>query len=108
MTPRTRRLRYTRAARADLVEIAVFIVRSGGSRSTARRFAAELDETCRRLAASAFATMGRARPELRPDMRSATHKNYVIFFRYLAEAVEIVNVLEGHRDLDGYYERYPS
>jgi plasmid stabilization system protein ParE len=48
--------------------------------------------------------MGRARPELRPDIRSAAFRGYVIFFRCDAETFEVVNVLEGHRDIDSYFE----
>ena len=70
---------------------------------TARRFIGELDEKCRDLAASPFAILGRARPELRSDLRSLVHGNYVIFFRYLPGTVEIVTIVEGHLDLDALF-----
>jgi plasmid stabilization system protein ParE len=47
--------------------------------------------------------MGRARPELRWDLRSHPHKAYVIFFRYVGDVLEVVNVLEGHRDIDAFF-----
>jgi toxin ParE1/3/4 len=47
--------------------------------------------------------LGRARPELRHDVRSAAFKNYVIFFRYLEDAVEIIHIIEGHRDLGAIF-----
>ena len=47
--------------------------------------------------------MGRAWPELRRGIRSLSFKNYVIFFRYKDGDLEIVNVLEGHRDIDSYF-----
>jgi plasmid stabilization system protein ParE len=47
--------------------------------------------------------MGRARPELRHDLRSHPHKAYVIFFRYVGDVLEVVNVLEGHRDIDAFF-----
>jgi toxin ParE1/3/4 len=51
---------------------------------------------------------GRARPELRPDIRSIPFKNYLIFFRYLPSGTdrdifEVVNVIESHRDLVAYF-----
>ena len=49
-------------------------------------------------------TMGVARPELLPDLRSVPYGNYVIFFRYTGEAFEVVNILEGHRDIGGYFK----
>jgi plasmid stabilization system protein ParE len=39
----------------------------------------------------------------RPDIRSFAFKGYVIFFRYEGDGFEIVNVLEGHRDVIAYF-----
>jgi len=61
-----------------------------------------LREQCRKLA-SLPGTLGRARPELRSDMRSFPYKGYVIFFRYAGDRFEVVNVLEGHRDTISYF-----
>lgn len=52
--------------------------------------------------------MGRSRPELRPDIRSTPFRGYLIFFRYLPsetdrDIFEVVNVIEGHRDLIAYF-----
>ncbi|HYH19907.1 MAG TPA: hypothetical protein VD995_14945 [Azospirillum sp.] len=32
-------------------------------------------------------------------------KGYVIFFRYVGEAFEVVSILEGHRDIEAYFHR---
>ena len=48
-------------------------------------------------------TIGRARPELRPDIRSFPYRGYVIFFRYLNGRFEVVNILEGHRDVEAHF-----
>lgn len=91
------RLRIARAAQCDLDEIRDFIARD-------RPIAADqwLDRTCEKfvfLAANPLA--GQARDELRRGLRSVSHKNYVIYFRYLVEqdAVEVVRVLHGARDI---------
>ncbi|WP_442582233.1 type II toxin-antitoxin system RelE/ParE family toxin [Mesorhizobium sp. ASY16-5R] len=47
---------------------------------------------------------GRLRPELRPDLRSVAFKGHVIFFRYQDHVLEVVNVLEGHRDIASYFD----
>jgi plasmid stabilization system protein ParE len=47
--------------------------------------------------------MGRARPELRADLRSHSYRNYLIFFRYIGDVIEIVNVLEAHRDISAFF-----
>jgi len=37
------------------------------------------------------------------NTRSIAFRGYVIFFRYEGNMLEIVNVLEGHRDIDAYF-----
>ncbi|MEI9983084.1 MAG: type II toxin-antitoxin system RelE/ParE family toxin [Aliidongia sp.] len=97
-----RRLVYRAAARRDLVAIFEYIARESGSVATGRRFIGLLRQHCAKLAALP-GTLGRPRPELRPEMRSFAFRGYVIFFRYHGDAVEIVTVLEGHRDIDLYF-----
>ncbi len=48
--------------------------------------------------------MGRLRAELQPDLRSHPHKAYVIFFRYVGDVLEVVNILEGHRDIEAFFD----
>jgi plasmid stabilization system protein ParE len=62
-----------------------------------------LRQQCRKLA-SLPGTLGRGRAELRPDIRSFALKGYVIFFRYDGDVFEVVNVLEGHRDIVTYFQ----
>jgi len=92
------RLRYSAEANDDLASIAAYIADRSGDRRIAERFADELRRRCRDIAAASI-RVGRARAELRSDLRSIPHKNYLIFFRYVADTVEIVNVIEGHRDI---------
>ena len=92
------RLRYSASARADLELIATYIAEKSGSRAIAERFTGELRRKCADLAAAPI-RMGRARNELRPGLRSHPYKSYVIFFRYVGHVLEIVNVIEGHRDI---------
>ena len=33
------------------------------------------------------------------------NKNYMIFFRYIGDTVEIVNVIEGHRDIKALFRK---
>lgn len=98
-----RRLVYRAAAQRDLTEIARYIARESGSRTTGRNFVERLRQQCARLA-SAPIVMGRPRPELHLDIRSFPFGNYAIFFRYAAEDFEVVKVIEGHRDIDLAFE----
>jgi toxin ParE1/3/4 len=91
------RLRYSRTARKDLGQIYQYIRRKSASGTVALRFVTRLRRKCDELA-DAPIQMGRSRDELRPGLRSHPHGNYVIYFRYVGDVFEVVNVLEGHRD----------
>ena len=97
-----RSLRFTRAALEDISGIAAHIASASSSTAVAAQFIDQLRIKCKRLA-SLPGILGRARPELRPDLRSIPFKSYVIFFRYLGDTFEVVNILKGHRDIDGYF-----
>ncbi len=97
------RLVYLASARRDLLAILDYITRESGSLTISRRFTEELRGQCAKLAALP-GTLGRARPELRPDVRSFAFGSYVFFFRYNEDRFEVVNILEGHRDIVAYYE----
>src|ERR1700757_1489621 len=76
------RLKMLPSARADLVTILEHITRESGSLVIGRRFVGALRLQCRELSALP-GTLGRARPELRPDIRSFPFRGYLIFFRYV-------------------------
>ena len=98
------RLHYTREAQAALIEIADYIAEESGYPEIGEAFAARLCEQCAKLAAS-IGTLGVARPELRSDLRCTPFENYLIFFRYRDQALEIVAVLESHRDAGRYFQQ---
>lgn len=47
--------------------------------------------------------MGRPRDELAPGLRSSAFGNYLIFFRYVNDVFYVINILEGHRDVDAFF-----
>jgi len=97
-----RQLVYLLSARDDLNDILRYITRESKSHAIGAAFVDTLRGQCRKLA-SLPGTLGRPRPELRADIRSFPFKGYVIFFRYADEMLEVVNVLEGHRDVIVYF-----
>jgi toxin ParE1/3/4 len=101
-----RQLVYLTSAHHDLIDILQYITRESGSLAVGRAFVDRIRQQCAKLA-SLPGTLGRARPELRPDIRSTSFRGYVIFFRYEGDDFEVVNVLEGHRDVDAYFEAAP-
>ena len=98
-----RELVYTHAAKQDLLGILDYITAESGNVAVGLRFTMQLRQQCSKLA-TLPGTLGRARPELRPDIRSFAFKGYVIFFRYAAGVLEVVNILEGHRDIESHFD----
>ena len=97
-----RNLVYTQSAKQDLLGILDYIATESGSVAVGLNFTKQLRQQCSKLA-NLPGTLGRARPELRVDIRSFAFKGYVIFFRYFPDVLEVVNILEGHRDIDSHF-----
>ncbi len=98
-----RRATFLASVQNDVLGILSYIAEQSGSLSVAQRFVRQVRAHCHKLAGLP-GTLGRARPEIRPDLRSVPYKNYVIFFRYVEDRFEVVNILEGHRDIIDYFE----
>ena len=97
-----RRATFLASVRSDLLEILSYITEASGSVSSGQSFVRKLRDKCHRLAAI-DSVVGRARPDLRADIRSFPFENYVIFFRYVGERFEVVNILERHRDVESVF-----
>lgn len=97
-----RRLIITATARDDLADIQDYLTRRTRSVSMAENFISKLTGYCERLV-TLPATIGRLRPELMPGIRSTTFGNYVLFLRYVDDMVELVHVIEGHRDMEAFF-----
>ncbi|NCG21248.1 MAG: type II toxin-antitoxin system RelE/ParE family toxin [Rhodobacterales bacterium] len=52
---------------------------------------------------SQWRDLGKARPELRHDLRSFPTDNYLVYYRERNEVIEIVRVLHGRRDVDAIF-----
>jgi toxin ParE1/3/4 len=103
-----RRARFLASVESDLVAVLEYIARETGSLETAQRFVAELRAKCHHLAGLP-GMLGRARPELAAGIRSFPFKGYVIFFRYVDDAFEVIDIFEGHRDPANWFgERGPE
>ena len=92
-------LRFRPDALGDLEEIQDFIAED--NRAAAARLIGSLRKACEFLAGNPHA--GRARPELRADLRSFPAKRYVIFYRLLGDTLEIVSVVHGSRDIEAMF-----
>lgn len=99
------RLRYLDSAKNDLIDIALYIARESGNRRIAASFVDKIRARCRSLAAPETSQRGTDRSELIPGLRSEPFGNYVIFFRYIGNTLEVVNIMEHHRDIAGQFSK---
>ena len=83
-------------AEEDLLEIWRYIARD--SDKTADRFLDRLNGKFVALARTPHT--GRARSDLRPDLRSFPYGSYIILYRIVGNGIEIVRVVHAARNLD--------
>ena len=90
---------YSRAARADLDNIWLYVARD--SPSAADRLIDQLVDTAKPL--EAFPLMGVARPELAADLRALRMGYYIIFYRPRGRDVRVERVLHARMDITPDY-----
>jgi len=89
-------LRYSHAARQDLIDIWGFIGQN--SPATADRVIDRVMEACQSL--ERFPGLGRARPEISVDARSLSVERWLVLYRQDQGKVHILRILDAARDLD--------
>ncbi len=98
-----RRLIISDAARDDMDAVTAYLDEESGNYDVADALIAKFNARFERLAGLP-GTLGTPRSELKTDLRSVPESGYVIFFRYLGDVLEIVNVLHGSRDIVSFYD----
>jgi toxin ParE1/3/4 len=89
-------LRRTAQAEDDLVDIWLYV--AADNPDAADRILEDLDERC--LLLGKHPHLGRARPDIAPDLRLFPVGNYLILYRVLPGGIEVVRVVHGVRELD--------
>ncbi len=85
-------------ARQDLIEIWRYIAADSGE-SRADNYLRRLNDVITYVAQQPL--MGRARPEIREEgVRSLVAGSHVIFYRALADGMELVRVIHGSQDIE--------
>ncbi|GAX60160.1 plasmid stabilization system [Candidatus Scalindua japonica] len=97
------KLRYLEQAKDDLIQIKRYIAKESGSQEVALQYTSKLRQQCIKLACLP-GQIGRPRPELMKGLRSFVHGNYVILFMYNNDFLDIVTIIEGHRDIEVMFE----
>jgi toxin ParE1/3/4 len=93
-------LRISPRASSDLIEIWSYI--ADDSVANADAFIDKLCVTIQSLARQPGS--GRHREELAPGIQSFPFGRYIIFYRVVTNAIEIVRVLHGARDIESIFE----
>ncbi|AFY80650.1 type II toxin-antitoxin system RelE/ParE family toxin [Oscillatoria acuminata] len=88
------------AAFHDITEIATYLEQL--SPAVAVRLIDKIIEQCQRLAD--FPNMGRRWDQISPPLRSFPVEDYLIFYRGIADGIEVVRVVSGYRDLRTIFE----
>jgi toxin ParE1/3/4 len=94
--------KLTNQAGTDLDQIWDYIARDDPL--AADHFIERLLRTCMLLAQSP--RIGRVRADLAKDLRSHPVGNYLIFYRVLTDAIEIVRVIHGGRNLHAIFASF--
>lgn len=84
----------------DLAEIWSYIAED--SVRNADAFGSRIDKTFRLLAR--HTGLGRARPELYPNLHSFVVGKYVVFYLPLTNGIDVIRVLHGARDIQAVFE----
>lgn len=94
------RLSFTALAEQDLEAIADYIATDNPVRALS--FLRELRAQCQRIALNPLGY--RLRSELGDNIRSCAHGHHVIFFESDSDAVVIVRILHGARDIPAVFD----
>ncbi|MYL85219.1 type II toxin-antitoxin system RelE/ParE family toxin [Desulfovibrio aerotolerans] len=87
-------------AKSDLIDIWDYIAEDSEERADS--FVAKIHEKFLLLAGRPV--IGRVRDELEKNIRSFPIGKYIIFYRPIADGIEVVRVLHGSRDLDALFD----
>lgn len=98
------RIHWSPAAEADLLTIWIYLAREASEFRTDEQVL-QIRQASERL--SEWPKSGRTRDELVRGMRSIVAASYLIFYRLAADAVQIVRVLHGRRDVEAVFTEAP-
>jgi toxin ParE1/3/4 len=96
-------LRFSRQAREDLLEIWLHVAQRDPL--TADQVLDRIEARCRRLAD--HPQLGPARPDINPEARCLTVERWLILYRQIDNAVQVVRIVDGARDL-GSLDLHPD
>jgi toxin ParE1/3/4 len=97
------RIKRTALAKDDLKGIGLYLAKESGSREVALRFLDVIARKC--VLYSDGPELAEACPDLGQDIRRFPIGNYVVFYRPIAEGIEILRVLHGSQDIPNVWRK---
>lgn len=91
----------SRSAQRDLVAAARYAAKKSGTARTGHRLISRLGTVMEALAA--LPTMGRARYDVRPRLRSFPSKPFIIYYRRTQTGIHVVRILHQRQDVRGVF-----
>jgi toxin ParE1/3/4 len=93
-----RKLYLSPEAEKDLIQAADYLDQATANDAFGDRLHDDLDHVMDLIAENPM--MGRARPELRKNLRGFSHDHHTIFLRLSDDSIEIVRVLHQRQDVE--------
>ncbi len=95
-----RRVNFTDTAQSDLEEIWRYTAQDNPNRADG--FVDELADVCR-SSLSSMPSIGKSCVDLLPNLWRFPYRNYLLFYRFNDESLEVVRVLHGARDIEAIF-----
>jgi toxin ParE1/3/4 len=93
---RVSKVRYTRRAREDLLDLWLYVARRN-SETVADRIYDRIEESC--LLLRDHPELGPARSEIAEDARALVVERWLALYRLVEDGVQVVRIIDGSRDL---------
>ena len=90
------RVRFTRRAREDLLDIWLYVA-PRSSEAAADRIYDRIEERCHLL--TEHPRIGPARPEIAEDARALVVERWLALYRLVDDSAQVVRIVDGSRDL---------
>lgn len=90
------KIRYTRHAREDLLDIWIYIAARNGE-ALADAIYDRIEQSCSSL--EQHPQIGQARPDIAPDARAWVIERWLALYRVTEYGAQIVRIIDGARDL---------
>jgi toxin ParE1/3/4 len=90
------RVRFTRRAREDLLDIWLYIA-PRSSEAVADQIYDRIEERCQLL--KEHPQLGPARPEIAEDARALVIERWLVLYRLVDDGAQVVRIVDGSRDL---------